>query len=136
MLYREIIAVCSQIHTKHINTLCGQNVELLNVKLVVHILTTRVYSVKAHTALDCCSTGHPDSNSCSFVTVEMLKPVNKDVSHHTALTGHLSCRSCRQCIKPTVAPPVDSLLYHHSVQSTNSPPASYCINNYFCIPHF
>jgi len=29
MLYREIIAVCSQIHTKHMNTLCGQNVELL-----------------------------------------------------------------------------------------------------------
>ena len=27
MLYREIIAVCSQIHTKHINTLCGQTVE-------------------------------------------------------------------------------------------------------------
>ena len=24
---REIIAVCSQIHTKHINTLCGQNVD-------------------------------------------------------------------------------------------------------------
>ena len=40
MLYREIIAVCSQIHTKHINTVCGQNVELLNVKLVVHIVTT------------------------------------------------------------------------------------------------
>ena len=28
MLYREIIAVCSQINTKYINTLCGQNVEL------------------------------------------------------------------------------------------------------------
>jgi len=28
MLYREIIAVCSQIHTKHLNTLCWQNVEL------------------------------------------------------------------------------------------------------------
>jgi hypothetical protein len=41
MLYNEIIAVCSQIHTTHINTLCGQNVELLNVKnLVVHIVTT------------------------------------------------------------------------------------------------
>jgi len=39
-LCREIIAVCSQIHTKHINTLCGQNVELLNVKLAVHIMTT------------------------------------------------------------------------------------------------
>ena len=36
MLYREIIAVCSQIHTKHINMLCGQNVELLNVKLTVY----------------------------------------------------------------------------------------------------
>jgi len=34
MLYREIIAVCSQIHTKHIKTDCGQNVELLNVKLL------------------------------------------------------------------------------------------------------
>jgi hypothetical protein len=32
MLYSEIIAVCSQIHTKHINTLCGQNVEFVNVK--------------------------------------------------------------------------------------------------------
>ena len=31
MLYREIIAVCSEIHIKHIDTLCGQNVELLNV---------------------------------------------------------------------------------------------------------
>ena len=25
-LYSEIIAVCSQIHTKHTNTTCGQNV--------------------------------------------------------------------------------------------------------------
>ena len=33
MLYREIIAVCSEIHIKHINTLCGQNVEFANVKL-------------------------------------------------------------------------------------------------------
>ena len=27
-MYREIIAVCSESHTKHINSLCGQNVEL------------------------------------------------------------------------------------------------------------
>ena len=40
MLYKEIIAVCSEIHTEHINSLCVQNVELLNVKLVVHIVTT------------------------------------------------------------------------------------------------
>jgi hypothetical protein len=40
MLYSEIIAVCFQIHTIHINTVCGQNVELLNAKLLVHIVTT------------------------------------------------------------------------------------------------
>jgi hypothetical protein len=33
MLYSEIIAACSEIHTKHINTLCGQNEELFNVKV-------------------------------------------------------------------------------------------------------
>jgi len=33
MLYRKIIAVCSEIHTKHVNTLCGQNVEFVDVEL-------------------------------------------------------------------------------------------------------
>jgi len=47
MLYREIIAVCSEIHTKHINTLRGQNVELLNVELVVHIVTNGLQRVKS-----------------------------------------------------------------------------------------
>jgi hypothetical protein len=32
MLYREIIAVSPQIQTRHTNTLCGLNGELLNVK--------------------------------------------------------------------------------------------------------
>jgi hypothetical protein len=45
MLYREIIAVCSEIHTKHINTLCGQNEEFENVKLAVCILTTGLQRV-------------------------------------------------------------------------------------------
>ena len=45
MLYREIIAVCSQIHTKHINTLCAQNVELVNVKPLV------IYEYSNHQAL-------------------------------------------------------------------------------------
>ena len=42
MLYREIIAFCSQMHTEHTNTLSGPNVELLNGKLAVHksIVTT------------------------------------------------------------------------------------------------
>ena len=37
MLYREIIAVCAQIHTKNINTLCEQNVELyIKIQSVPH----------------------------------------------------------------------------------------------------
>ena len=47
MLYREIMAVCSEIHTKHINTVCGQSVQLLNVKLVVYIMTTGLQRVKS-----------------------------------------------------------------------------------------
>ena len=31
-LYREIMAVCSEIHTKQINTVSGQNVDLLYAK--------------------------------------------------------------------------------------------------------
>jgi hypothetical protein len=32
MFYKAKVAVCSEIRTKHINTLCGQNVEFFNVK--------------------------------------------------------------------------------------------------------
>ena len=28
LLYTEITAVCSEIHTEHINTLCGRNLEV------------------------------------------------------------------------------------------------------------
>jgi len=47
MLYREIIAVCSAIPTKHTITVCGQKAEFFNVKLVVHIVTTGLYRVKS-----------------------------------------------------------------------------------------
>jgi hypothetical protein len=42
MLYREITAVCSEIHTKHINTLCGQNVEFVMLNLVTRTLVVTV----------------------------------------------------------------------------------------------
>jgi hypothetical protein len=32
MLYRQLVAICPQIHTKHINSLREQNVGLLNVE--------------------------------------------------------------------------------------------------------
>jgi hypothetical protein len=42
MLYREIIAVYSQIHTKHVYTLCGQNVGVLMLNLVIRKVATEV----------------------------------------------------------------------------------------------
>jgi hypothetical protein len=47
MLYREIIAVCSEIHAKHINRCVGQNVEFLDVK--PHSICIN------HSGLKCCS---------------------------------------------------------------------------------
>jgi len=41
------MAICSVIHTKHINTVCGQNLELLNDKLAVHIVTTGLLMFKS-----------------------------------------------------------------------------------------
>jgi hypothetical protein len=62
MLYREIIAVCSEIHTKHINTLCGQNVEFVNVRsgstyskhcaLKGLIITVRLYTANMYNFKD------------------------------------------------------------------------------------
>jgi hypothetical protein len=40
MLYREVIAVCSEINIKRVNTVCGQNVEFFNVNVVVRKVTT------------------------------------------------------------------------------------------------
>jgi hypothetical protein len=76
MLYREIIAVCSQIHTKHINTLCGQNVELLNVKLAVHIVTTGLGTVKI------------TSNSPAITGYERRHVGQRPHSTNTALSLH------------------------------------------------
>jgi len=55
MLYSEIIAVCSEIHTKHINTTCGQNIELSNLKLVVRIVTTGLKVVNVAVMCVVCS---------------------------------------------------------------------------------
>jgi hypothetical protein len=48
MLYREIIAVCSQIHTKLRKILYGQNVELLNVKSIVTYSKQQVLTRQLH----------------------------------------------------------------------------------------
>jgi hypothetical protein len=80
MLYREIIAVCSQIHTKHINTLRGQNVGLLNVNpggtysdhwaLNGYTTAFNVYTSSNFTVTDLCSfslqSAHVYLSSCSL----------------------------------------------------------------------
>ena len=47
-----MIAVCSQIHTKYINTLCGRKLELLNVKLAVSMHTRFRYAVQFSTRME------------------------------------------------------------------------------------
>jgi hypothetical protein len=42
MLFWEIIAVCSEIRTKHTNVLCEKNVEFLLLNLIVHIVATGI----------------------------------------------------------------------------------------------
>ena len=50
MLYREIIAVCSQIHTKHINTVWAEP-KLQNIKLAVRKVTTLLFLINVYTDL-------------------------------------------------------------------------------------
>jgi hypothetical protein len=66
MLYSEIIAVCSQIHTKHINTRCGQNVEFCMVEpggtysyhwdLMGWLFSVDI-AISLHCAVICCREG-------------------------------------------------------------------------------
>jgi len=70
MLYRDIIAVFSQIHTKHVNTLCGQNVELLNLIPLVYIVTTGLWFVNfpQDSALHLLRCHHSANRTCNAVT--------------------------------------------------------------------
>jgi hypothetical protein len=68
MLYREIIAVCSEIHTKHINTLRGQNGEFLNVKSGG---TSRTESQNSHLINKILNTIMVSENSSSALLIFM-----------------------------------------------------------------
>jgi len=58
MLYGEIISVSYQIHTKHINTLCGKNVDFVVLNLVVHKATTGLLKVSIQQDRQCNMTPH------------------------------------------------------------------------------
>jgi hypothetical protein len=78
MLCREIIAVCSEIHTKHINKLCGQNVEFLNVKLAVHIVTTELRRVSTSCSAFDMAVRHGRS---LFTLCTPSRPAQVQISH-------------------------------------------------------
>jgi hypothetical protein len=46
MLHREIIAVVSKIHSKHVNALCGQKVELLNAGTAGTLQGSNVHKIR------------------------------------------------------------------------------------------
>ena len=97
MLYREIIAVCSQIHTKHINTLCRQHVELLKVKLAVHIVTTELCEDNLNLTI---GTAPPDSHPAAVLNhAQSLFTASSPVlfnSKEAATSLILSSRTCWQ----------------------------------------
>jgi hypothetical protein len=54
MLYAEVIAVCSEIHVKHINTPREQNVDFFfNADVVVHQITTCFKELKREAHIEC-----------------------------------------------------------------------------------
>jgi hypothetical protein len=51
MLHRTKVSVCSEIHTKHVNTVFGQNVELLNVKALGASSKVNLYFITTNCTL-------------------------------------------------------------------------------------
>ena len=110
MLYREIIAVCSQIHTEHTNTLCGQDVEYVSVKLVVHIVTAGLRIIQhvlplhvTHTKQKavCLQSLHHSSNAGYF-----LSPTSVSMSHCFPIPASLTCNTTQGFLR-------NSVVYRH-----------------------
>jgi len=98
MLYREIIAVCSQIHTKHTIQLCGQNVDLLNVTTGLnmanreHKLLPNLWQHSKNNFSVCKPPTAPNRTHASSLWQQHTQ---RDMSAHmvTSMHGACSCRS-------------------------------------------
>ena len=81
MLHNEITSVCSEIHKQHTNVLSEQNVDFFFIlKLVVHIVTTRLLKVNRSTTL---------ANRTTSLTSTSLNQIRPSVA--ADLTTKLSC---------------------------------------------
>jgi len=92
MLHRDIIAVCSQIHTKHINTMCGPNVELyikiqsvLRSKHSVSVIKTRQLMLYTEIIAVCSEIHTKHTNTLCGQNVELyIKTQSVPRSKHTS----------------------------------------------------
>jgi len=89
MLYREVITICSRIHTKHINTLCRQNVEFMGVKLAVYIATIGLTNTSEQLPL-CVSASATLISPDVFVTYFSLVCAKERKSHFESRNRFLS----------------------------------------------
>jgi hypothetical protein len=87
MLYREIIAVCSQCHTKHVNTMCGQNAHILNVKVCWRLSKHWALKVTYHKHMSIMQRRQLHiRNLCIYVYVYIYSIKWKKYKVHSSLT--------------------------------------------------
>jgi hypothetical protein len=83
MLFRETIDVYCENHTEHINTLCGQNAEFLNVRAGPVAVMKRTKSLASH------ETGLTASKVVSMFPLLLLKG-EKPRDHHFSILCPIS----------------------------------------------
>jgi hypothetical protein len=105
MLYREIVDVCSQIHTKHINALCGQNVEFLDIK-VGGIYSGHWVLENQLTNVCLAFMGLPDN----VVTYFSISPYSVRCANHVFHTNNVCHNRIAFCI--FVITPPEAQCYH------------------------
>jgi len=116
-----MIAVCSQIHTKH-NTLYGHNVEFVNVKLAVHIVTTGLYMVQTtHRRLQ----SHDDASK-PYVSLELPHSNTLNSVRPTKVTTPADRLSSHDMKNPAKEPD-ESAYGTVSAQQLNSCSAPRCV---------
>ena len=132
MLYREIIAVCSQLHTKHINTVCGQNVHFHPTK---RHATHNQLAVTNIQAPYCCSDPAPFPLQKLMYKLTQILPVittffsSKLLNFHF-LVPYIPTHALRYAafIRPRLQP-------EHQFRSNRHSKRSWCCFQYLSLQH-